>query len=207
MERQTMVWSGQSREQAQPRAGVGVLKAQLERALTMTAAASPGSCPRPWGCLCIARRSCFWGCGRPAPCPKLWGGVRNVQGVRLPWTGEGDEAAVASAELSLPRFFFFLQESIPAPFTRGVSLFLQHPDLSQRFSQQSGRLLSSTQDPALGCPVYGLACLLPRIRVCRYVPSLPFRCLPYGRRSQLCAFFSILRHYMELFLAVLVVKE
>ena len=104
-------------------------------------------------------------------------------------------------------FFFFLQESIPAPFTRGVSLFLQHPDLSQRFSQQSGRLLSSTQDPALGCPVYGLGCLLPRIRVCRYVPSLPFRCLPYGRRSQLCAFFSILRHYMELFLAVLVVKE
>ena len=108
---------------------------------------------------------------------------------------------------SLCHVFYFLQESIPAPFMRGVSLFLQHADLSQRFSQLSGRLVSSTQDPALGCPVYGLACLLPRIRVCRYVPSFPFRCLPYGWRFQLCAFFSILRHYMELFLAVLVVKE
>lgn len=29
--------------------GVGVLKAQLERALTMTAAAPPGSCPSPEG--------------------------------------------------------------------------------------------------------------------------------------------------------------
>lgn len=73
---------------------------------------------------------------------------------------------------------------------RGVSLLLQHPDLSQRFSQQSaGSLLSSSQDPALGCPVYGLAGLLPSIRVCQYVPSLPFRCLPRGWRSQLCAFF------------------
>ena len=112
MERQTMVWSGQSREQAQPRpAGVGVLKAQLERALTMTAAASPGSCPRPWGCLCIARRSCFWGCGWPAPCPKLWGGVRNGQGVRLPWTGERGEAKVARCWALSATFFIFCKRA------------------------------------------------------------------------------------------------
>ena len=130
--------------------------------------------------------------------------MRIGQGVRLPWTREHGEAAVASAELPLPRF---LQESIPAPFVRGVSLLLQHPDLSQRFSQQPAGSLLSSQDPALGCPVHGLAGLLLSRRVCQNVPSLPFRCLPRGWRSQLCAFFCILRHYMELLLAALVVKE
>ena len=112
--------------------------------------------------------------------------MRIGQGVRLPWTGEHGEAAVASAELPLPRF---LQESIPAPFVRGVSLLLQHLDLSQRFSQQPAGSLLSSQDPALGCPVHGLAGLLLSRRVCQNVPSLPFRCLsPRVEVSTVCLF-------------------
>lgn len=48
-----------------------VSEAQLKKALAMAAAASPGSHPRPQGCLCIARGSFFSGHGWPRSCTKL----------------------------------------------------------------------------------------------------------------------------------------
>lgn len=58
MERQTVVWRAQSWEQARPRpAGRGA--SQGAAPLTRTAAAPPGSYPRPGGCLCLVRRRCF----------------------------------------------------------------------------------------------------------------------------------------------------
>lgn len=103
------------------------------------------------------------------------------RGVYLPWSGERGEAAVTSAGLSLPGW---LQESAHAPCETSVSA-SQHPCLpSGSLSRRAGSC--PPRRARTGCPVYGLACLLP---VCRLWAFPSFQMPPlWVEVSTLCLF-------------------
>lgn len=138
---------------------------------------------------------------------RLWPARTDAPGCEVEWelrewtTSLGPEAWWGGSHmgwaLSLPRFL--QEESIPAPLWEGVSASPAPGSvpavLSHCVSAGSPSLLSG---PSTGMPVYGLAGLLPSIRVCQYLPFLSdaspagggLNCVPFFPSSSLHGTFA-----------------